>query len=308
MPKNRLEGARRPKFLRTAVVVGVAMAAVVGGGMAVAADRVAAPQALLAATAPSDFVGITPVRVLDTRPPGRGGPIGVPAAGPLGQGQTIDVAVAGIDGIPADAVSVAVNVTLDEDATLKSFLTVWPAGEPRPTNASANNAEPGLVSPNSGLFKLGAGGKLSVFNQQGAVHVVIDVTGYFVAAPTTGTGPQGPAGPAGPIGPGPNRSCWPARGRSTGGVRPRECVRGSRRQRSDALFDALGRPRLPAGTTTSGNFRFSCSANQAPCKISYGAAVISDQSGNDPDPPEAVGPQGRPPRPSPGAHHLLRIR
>ena len=30
----------------------------------------------------------------------------------------------------------------------------------------------------------------------------------------------------------------------------------------------------------SGTFRFSCSAAQAPCKISYGAAVISDGSGN----------------------------
>jgi hypothetical protein len=36
----------------------------------------------------------------------------------------------------------------------------------------------------------------------------------------------------------------------------------------------------PAGSTTGGDFRFSCSAAQAPCKISYGAAVISDQIGN----------------------------
>jgi hypothetical protein len=34
----------------------------------------------------------------------------------------------------------------------------------------------------------------------------------------------------------------------------------------------------PAGTTTGGVFRFSCSAAQAPCKISYGAAVVSHQS------------------------------
>ncbi|HYH61936.1 MAG TPA: hypothetical protein VD766_08725 [Solirubrobacterales bacterium] len=35
----------------------------------------------------------------------------------------------------------------------------------------------------------------------------------------------------------------------------------------------------PAGTTTGGDFRFTCSADQAPCKISFGAAVISDQAG-----------------------------
>ena len=45
----------------------------------------------------------------------------------------------------------------------------------------------------------------------------------------------------------------------------------------------------PAGTTTGGVFRFSCSAAQAPCKISYGAAVVSNQStANCGDPPEAV--------------------
>ena len=140
------------------------------------------------------------------------------AAGPLGAGQTIDVAVTGIDDIPADAVSVAVNVTLDEDATLKSYLTVWPAGEARPANGSANNAEPGLVSPNSGLYKLGMGGKLSVFNQQGAVHVVIDVTGYFVAAPTTGTGTQGPPGPPGPPGPTLSAGNWGIINRNTVGA------------------------------------------------------------------------------------------
>jgi hypothetical protein len=36
----------------------------------------------------------------------------------------------------------------------------------------------------------------------------------------------------------------------------------------------------PVGTTIGGDFRFSCSATQAPCKISYGAAVISDQPGS----------------------------
>jgi len=45
-----------------------------------------------------------------------------------------------------------------------------------------------------------------------------------------------------------------------------------------ALYSApLG---SPAGTTTGGDFRFTCTPAQAPCKISFGAAVISDQSGN----------------------------
>ncbi len=74
----------------------------------------------------------------------------------------------------------AVNVTIDEDATLKSFLTVWPTGTTRP-NTSANNAEPGLVQANSAIFQLGTDGQLSVYNQLGTVNVIMDVTGYFVA-------------------------------------------------------------------------------------------------------------------------------
>jgi hypothetical protein len=52
--------------------------------------------------------------------------------------------------------------------------------------------------------------------------------------------------------------------------------RGSGPTRYATLSGALG---SPAGTTLGGDFRFSCSAAQAPCKISAGAAVISGQSG-----------------------------
>jgi hypothetical protein len=162
--------------------------AALGGGYALAANAPTPRQVVSPPQAPAEFVGITPVRVLDTRG-AAGGPIGVPAAAKLGAGQSIDVAVAGVDTIPADATSVAVNITIDEDATLKSFLPVWPTGETRP-NASANNAEPGLVMANSAIFQLGTDGKLSVFNQLGTVNVIMDVTGYFVAsgtAPTTTT-------------------------------------------------------------------------------------------------------------------------
>jgi hypothetical protein len=45
-----------------------------------------------------------------------------------------------------------------------------------------------------------------------------------------------------------------------------------------ALYSApLG---SPAGTTTGGDFRFTCTPAHVTCKVSYGAAVISDQTGN----------------------------
>jgi hypothetical protein len=175
----------RPTFVRTAIVLCAAVLAALGGGYAIAANAPTPRQVVSPPVAPSDFVGIAPVRVLDTRG-AAGGPIGVPAAAKLGAGQTIDVKVAGVGTVPPEATSVAVNITIDEDATLKSFLTVWPFGQPKP-NTSANNAEPGLVAANSAIFQVGTDGKLSVFNQQGAVNVIMDVTGYFIAGETTGT-------------------------------------------------------------------------------------------------------------------------
>jgi hypothetical protein len=170
----------RPTFVRTAIVVTAAVVAALGGGFAIAANAPTPRQVVTPPTpAPAgDFVGITPVRVLDTRG-AAGGPIGVPAAAKLGAGQSIDVAVGGVGTIPKDAVSVAVNITIDEDATLKSFVTVWPTGSPQPFT-SANNAEPGLVMANSAILRLGTDGKVSVFNQRGDVNVIIDITGYFL--------------------------------------------------------------------------------------------------------------------------------
>jgi hypothetical protein len=159
--------------------MGAAVLAALGGGYAIAANAPTPQQVVSPPQSPSVLVGVTPVRVLDTRG-ASGGPIGITTAKKLGPGESIDVDVAGVKGIPANASSVAVNITIDEDATVKSFLTVWPTGQARP-NASANNAEPGLVQANSAIFQLGDDGKLSVFNQLGSVNVIMDVTGYFVA-------------------------------------------------------------------------------------------------------------------------------
>jgi hypothetical protein len=188
--------------LRIGVATVVVVAAATTGGLALAGGFVSQQTPTPTQTNAEELIGIEPVRVLDTRGPNNG-PIGVPAAAPIGEGQQIDVQVAGFTDksgnllIPANATSVSANITIDEDATLKSFLTVWPTGAPKPFT-SANNAEPGLVMANSAILRLGTDGKLSVFNQRGAVNVIIDITGYFVpcgapletaVAPTTTVAP-----------------------------------------------------------------------------------------------------------------------
>ena len=80
--------------------------------------------------------------------------------------------------------------------------------------------------------------------------------------------PEGPPGLAGPTGP-----SAPALEYAVVSV---FVDRGSGPELWAFYSVALG---SPVGTTTGGDFRFTCSP-PGPCKISFGAAVISDQSGN----------------------------
>ena len=149
---------------------GVAVATVPGGG-AVSAESVAATDAQV-------FVSMSPQRMLDTRP--EYGPIGVPVGKPLGDSETLNLRFKGAGKpLPAAAVAAVINVTIDDDATKKSFMTVWPEGEPRPVS-SVNNAEPGFISANSTIAKLGTNGGINIYNDEGAVNVVVDLVGYMI--------------------------------------------------------------------------------------------------------------------------------
>ena len=122
------------------------------------------------------FVGIQPVRVLDTRSeplPDTG--CHAPAFG----GETFTVQVAGRAGVPAGANAVALNVTA-VDPTGSTYVTVWPSGTAKP-NASNLNTAPGQTIPNMVISKIGADGKVSMYNNTGSTHLLVDVTGYFTA-------------------------------------------------------------------------------------------------------------------------------
>ena len=123
-----------------------------------------------------EFVGIQPLRVLDTR----FGPL--PDNGchaPAFGGEQFTVQMAGRGEIPAGQVTaVALNVTI-VDPTAGTYLTVWPSGEGRP-RASNVNAVPGQIIPNMVITKVGADGKVNLFNFNGSSQVVVDVLGYFV--------------------------------------------------------------------------------------------------------------------------------
>jgi hypothetical protein len=115
------------------------------------------------------FHPVAPARLADTR----GGVCGVR----LGPGETRQVAVTGLAGVPAGtAGAVALNVTI-VNPTAPTYLTVWPSGAPQP-EASNLNAIIGTV-PNMVTAGLGADGRVSVYNFAGTADVIIDVAGWF---------------------------------------------------------------------------------------------------------------------------------
>ncbi|MEA3276626.1 MAG: hypothetical protein U9Q81_15300 [Pseudomonadota bacterium] len=128
---------------------------------------------LAAAGAEHEYIPLTPIRVLDTR-----FGIGVTDAGPMGPEEEIDLGVTGNGDIPATGVSaVALNVT-STGASAASFITVWPAGDPRPL-ASNLNTEPGQDTPNLVIARVGLDGQISFYNSAGQGHLIADVVGWF---------------------------------------------------------------------------------------------------------------------------------
>ena len=128
------------------------------------------------ATVPGDvYHGTTPARILDTRN-GTGVPDG--SQGHLGSPHTIEVQVTGAGGVPATATAVVLNVTAADAFGPDSYLTVWPTGTSRPL-ASNLNFVSGQTVPNLVIAKIGAGGKVSIYNNMGSVGVVADVQGWF---------------------------------------------------------------------------------------------------------------------------------
>ena len=68
------------------------------------------------------------------------------------------------------------NVT-GADVDIDGFVTIWPCGVPRP-NASNLNLAHGVINANAVIAKIGAGGKVCLFTQNGA-NLIVDINGYI---------------------------------------------------------------------------------------------------------------------------------
>jgi hypothetical protein len=98
----------------------------------------------------------------------------------VGPGKTLELTVAGAGGVPsAGATGVVVNITAVQP-NAGGWLTAWPTGQAMP-NASNLNFVPGAVVPNLAVLKVGAGGKVSIYNSAGSTAVIVDVVGWYDA-------------------------------------------------------------------------------------------------------------------------------
>ena len=144
------------------------MAVAVGLALSVVTPALGAPQAVAADAAPSAFTAVSPKRVLDTR-------TGLGAAGPVGPARTVTLDLSA--GVPASATAVVLNVTGTEP-TADTFVTVYPSGATRPT-ASNLNLVAGETRPNLVTVALGADRKVVLYNHNGSVQLIADLSGYY---------------------------------------------------------------------------------------------------------------------------------
>jgi hypothetical protein len=153
------------------------------------------------------YVPLTPTRILDSRD-GTGGP-----AGTLGSHSARTFNVAGVGGVPGNAIAVTGNLTVTGQ-TSSGFLYVGPNLTTNPTSSTLNFPK-GDDRANGVTVALGTGGTLSVTfvapTLGPTAHVIFDVTGYFLPdtsgatyVPLTPTrildSRDGTGGPAGALG------------------------------------------------------------------------------------------------------------
>jgi hypothetical protein len=137
----------------------------------------------------AQFTALTPpARVCNTinGNPFDGGANGGCLKAVVGSGHTLNINVAGIDGVPVQTghpgspVAIVANVTA-VTPTSSTFITVFPGplGTTILPNASDLNAAKGSVATNLVVVAVGSDGTISLFNDLGNVNLIVDILGYY---------------------------------------------------------------------------------------------------------------------------------
>lgn len=148
--------------------------------MAAAGIGTSGPVAHAAVPTTAAYRPVTPCRLLDTR---HGG----------GRPTTSSTLVgAGRCGVGDTATAVVVTITVPA-AGAAGFVTAFPAGTPRPATSNLNVAA-GATVANTALVALGASGAITLESNV-ALHLVVDVVGWFEPAATARAGRYVPTAP-----------------------------------------------------------------------------------------------------------------
>lgn len=135
----------------------------------------ATPPCPIVSAPATKFYVLTPCRVFDTRNPA--GPFGGPAILPSA---TRSFNLAGVCGIPADAKSVSINVTVP-NPPFGGFLVLYPGGTGLPSTSTINFSA-GQTRANNAVVPISADGNGTLLVTNGApgsTDAVLDVNGYF---------------------------------------------------------------------------------------------------------------------------------
>ena len=120
------------------------------------------------------YYPLTPCRVADTR---NGGD---PLQG--GVEQDFDVLASGCQ-VPQNALAYSLNFTVvpNPPGQILGYLTVWPAGQQRPTVSTLNNLTGTIVANAAIVPATGSNGEVAVYPSN-STDLVIDISGYFAPA------------------------------------------------------------------------------------------------------------------------------
>ena len=121
------------------------------------------------------FHSMTPTRWVDTR----GGAVQLAQiTGVRSAPAETSVAIRGLDGVPAGATAVWLNLTI-ADPTVSTVLAAYPGPcGSRPLSSNVN-ARPQRSSATSVLVGLGVDGSICLVTYSGSSHIVVDVAGWF---------------------------------------------------------------------------------------------------------------------------------
>ncbi|MBI4909032.1 MAG: BACON domain-containing protein, partial [Acidobacteria bacterium] len=135
------------------------------GSLTVAGQNVTVSQDGTIPATPLRFVPLAPCRLMETRPEynfqGRTGAFGPPYLTRT-EMRILTVPQSNVCQVPATAKAYVLNVTLVPRATGVDFVTVWPAGELRPTFWTVRSPDRQIVA-NSAIVKAGPNGAIAVY-------------------------------------------------------------------------------------------------------------------------------------------------